>query len=163
MKRLDGLTALTLLLALGLLVGCGDDSGDGGGDGDGDGSAGNGGDGDGDGGGGDPIDPTYANIRERVFMASCAFGSCHDDTAPQGGLNLVTDPAAALVGVMATGAGAMDRTLVIAGNPDDSYIVEKVESMAPQAGVRMPPGAQVLEQNKIDALRAWIAAGAPTD
>jgi hypothetical protein len=155
---------LCILLLLTAPVACGDDSGGSGGDGDGDGvgSGGMGGDGDGD-AVPDPIDPTYANIQTRVFQASCAFNSCHDDTAPAQALDLKTDAAAALVGVMATGTGAEGRVLVIPNDADNSYIVEKVEAMMPQAGVRMPVGGQQLEQNKIDALRAWIDAGATTD
>lgn len=158
MKRLDMTSALVLLLALGLFTGCGDDSSGSAGDGDGDGSAGMSGDGDGD-GMMEVIDPTYANIQERVFVASCSsFSSCHDSSGPPAqGLDLETDAITALVGVESTVAAG--RILVVAGDPDNSYLIEKIESMTPAVGVQMPPN-QPLDQNKIDALKAWIADGA---
>ena len=46
------------------------------------------------------------------------------------------------------------------GNPDASYIVQKLEGTAAQ-GARMPFGGPYLPQDRIDLVRRWIAAGAP--
>jgi len=47
------------------------------------------------------------------------------------------------------------------GNPDASYIVQKIEGIA-AVGVRMPAnGPPYLPQDRIDLVRRWIAAGAP--
>ena len=154
MKRLDMTSATVLLLALGLFTGCGDDSGDGGG--------GAGAGGDGDGVTMEVIEPTYTNLRERVFDHSCSnFSGCHDNAGPPAqGLDLATDPIAALVGVESTAVAG--KILVIAGDADNSYLIEKISQMMPTAGNQMPAG-QPLTQNKIDALRAWIDAGANPD
>ena len=47
------------------------------------------------------------------------------------------------------------------GNPDASYLVQKIEGTA-AVGVRMPAnGPPYLPQDRIDLVRRWIAAGAP--
>ena len=47
------------------------------------------------------------------------------------------------------------------GNPDQSYIVQKIEGNAAVGG-RMPLGpGRYLPQDRIDLIRRWIAAGAP--
>ncbi len=54
------------------------------------------------------------------------------------------------------------RTLlrVNPGNPDQSYIVQKIQGTAAVGG-RMPLGQAALPQDRIDLIRSWIAAGAP--
>jgi hypothetical protein len=47
------------------------------------------------------------------------------------------------------------------GNPNSSYLVQKIEGTA-SVGVRMPAdGPPYLPQDRIDLVRRWIAAGAP--
>ena len=47
------------------------------------------------------------------------------------------------------------------GNPDQSYLVQKIQGNAAVGG-RMPPdGPPYLTQVQIDLVRGWIAAGAP--
>jgi hypothetical protein len=45
------------------------------------------------------------------------------------------------------------------GNPDQSYIVQKIEGHAAVGG-RMPLGQAQLPQDRIDLIRSWITAGA---
>ena len=48
------------------------------------------------------------------------------------------------------------------GNPNASYLVQKIEGTA-AVGVRMPAnGPPYLPQDRIDLVRRWIAAGAPS-
>jgi len=51
---------------------------------------------------------------------------------------------------------------VAPGDPDGSYLLQKIASTPPQDGVRMPPD-QPLPPHKIEAIRLWIAAGAQDD
>ena len=47
------------------------------------------------------------------------------------------------------------------GDPDDSYIIMKVEADPRIFGARMPrDGPPFLDQKDIDPIRAWIAMGA---
>jgi hypothetical protein len=63
----------------------------------------------------------------------------------------------ALVGVASVEQSSLQR--VEAGDPDNSYLVQKLEGTA-AAGARMPLGGAPLDQATIDAIRQWIADGA---
>ena len=45
------------------------------------------------------------------------------------------------------------------GNPDDSYLIQKIEGTAAVGG-RMPLGGQALPPDTIAAIRQWITDGA---
>jgi hypothetical protein len=49
------------------------------------------------------------------------------------------------------------------GNPDLSYIVQKLEGRSGIAGARMPYAPPYLNDNQIRILRRWIERGAPRD
>jgi hypothetical protein len=100
-------------------------------------------------------------IQAKIFTPNCAsFSSCHGGTSPQEGMSLVAPAAAAIIGVASTEVPALMR--VAPGDPDASYLLQKIERAMPAVGVRMPPD-QPLTPNKIEAIRAWIAAGAQDD
>jgi hypothetical protein len=48
---------------------------------------------------------------------------------------------------------------VAAGDPDNSYLIQKLEGTAAE-GAQMPFGGAPLEQAVIDGIRQWIADGA---
>jgi len=51
---------------------------------------------------------------------------------------------------------------VVPGQPDDSYIIQKISSASPKFGNRMPlDGPPFLSQNEIQLIRDWIEQGAP--
>ena len=107
----------------------------------------------------------YHDIQEYVFDKSCANSVCHAAPANAGSLNLTyglsyedlvgevpQNPAAAAAGML----------LVDPGNPENSFLLAKLmEPAAPELGSRMPFGGGVLHNGKIEAVRKWIAAGAP--
>jgi hypothetical protein len=62
-----------------------------------------------------------------------------------------------LVGVSSLQNGAVER--VNSGNPDDSYLIRKLEGSASMGG-QMPLGGPALEQATIDVIRQWISDGA---
>jgi hypothetical protein len=47
------------------------------------------------------------------------------------------------------------------GNPDMSYLVQKIEGLSSISGGQMPLGETPLPQSTIDAIRQWITNGAP--
>ncbi|MEM7502395.1 MAG: hypothetical protein AAF417_10150 [Pseudomonadota bacterium] len=104
---------------------------------------------------------TLDDIQASVFTPSCGFGGCHDGSS--GGLPGVLDLSDAdssftnLVGVSSLQVPALLR--VSANDPDNSYLVQKLEGTA-AAGARMPFGGAPLDQNLIDDIREWIANGA---
>ncbi len=64
-----------------------------------------------------------------------------------------------LVGIQSSQDAALQR--VAAGDPDNSYLVQKLEGTA-SSGQQMPPGAP-LPQSEIDVIRQWITDGATDD
>jgi hypothetical protein len=110
--------------------------------------------------GGLPVafDPTYTNIQQNVFGAICI--ECHvGATAPQG-LMLDSDHAYdSLVNVHSNEEPNLFR--VAPGDPDDSYIIHKLEGGPNIVGGQMPLNRPPLSQETINAIRVWIAQGAP--
>ena len=106
------------------------------------------------------VPPTFTELRERVLTPSCVFAACHKGASPAGGLGLEGDAHAALVDAPST--ALPDRTLVVPGVPEDSYLLEKLESSMPGAGDPMPPTASLSEE-RLDLVRSWIEAGARED
>lgn len=64
-----------------------------------------------------------------------------------------------LVGIQSGQDAGLQR--VEAGDPDNSYLVQKLEGTA-SSGQQMPPGA-ALPQSEIDVIRQWITDGALDD
>ena len=112
--------------------------------------------------GGPPVafDPTFANIQQNVFSAICI--ECHvGANAPQG---LRLEPGMAynnLVGVPSTERPEFLR--VRPADPDNSYIIRKLEGGPGIVGGQMPLNRTPLSQETINAIRVWIARGAPRD
>jgi hypothetical protein len=52
---------------------------------------------------------------------------------------------------------------VKAGDPDNSYLIRKLEGLAGISGSRMPLGGPFLDQATIDQVRSWISNGAPNN
>jgi len=127
------------------------------------------------GGSGEPLAPTFTNIVDNIFPG-CAGPTCHSSVAG-GNMMLQGDKATvymALVGVDAMGVNlppdpnkmnCKDTGLkrVAAGMPEMSLLYLKVQQdMDPPCGVRMPTGG-MLPADKVELIRAWIAAGANND
>jgi hypothetical protein len=104
--------------------------------------------------------PTFSEIQASVFTPSCATSTCHAGGAPAAGLNLeAANSYAMLVGIQSGQDPAFMR--VLAGNPDSSYLIQKLEGTASGGGM-MPPGG-ALPQTSIDTVRQWITDGAIDD
>ena len=106
-----------------------------------------------------PLIPEVPNLTDEIqpiFNMSCALANCHvgDGAA---GLNLEAGRAFGdVVGIPST---QVDDLLVKAGDPDLSYLFEKVADPEPRIGTRMPIG-NVLDPLDVEAIRQWIAGGA---
>ena len=101
-------------------------------------------------------------LQASVFQPNCAVSGCH--TGPAGdnlpaGMDLSTADASftSLVGVASLQQATLLR--VAAGDPDNSYLVQKLEGTA-ASGARMPLGGGALDQALIDDIRQWITDGA---
>jgi hypothetical protein len=112
---------------------------------------------------------TYASIRAEILETTDQAGrtsciTCHNAVGrqPAGGLDMRTDAYAALVNRPSRQkAGA---TLVIPGDPDNSYLIRKIEGGPDIALLRMPAnGPPYLTPGQILVIRRWIENGAPRD
>ncbi len=139
--------------------------------------------------GGPAFAPTFENVQQHVFKIGCALESCHaSDTArTAGGLDLQANPYLALLGPDGKGAVAQDPAgypytyngmrLVVPGDPGHSLLYLKItaaSSCKGGSGAEAPPQSQCpdglqmpnvagtsLDPGTIEAVRAWIADGAP--
>jgi len=112
--------------------------------------------------------PTFASIQSEVFektdsagRAACA--NCHTSIGrtPSGGLDLNHNVAYdSLVNVPSRSKPGAIR--VIPGDPENSYVIHKIEGRADIVGRRMPfTGPPFLSDGQILILKRWIAIGAP--
>ena len=112
------------------------------------------------------VEPTLSSLTANYFITSCTFSGCHDTRSAEGGLNFeVADVYASLVSVPAEDekAGPRGKLRVVPGDPDASFIVQKVEgTMARDEGNWMPDGTDepIDPECRIKQLRQWIADGA---
>jgi hypothetical protein len=111
--------------------------------------------------------PNFSAIQRTIFNATDSTGrlactGCHTDsgrTPPNNLVLLEGRSYSQLVGRSAFGKpGAM---LVIPGDPDNSYIVKKLQGASDIAGQRMPRGnGPFLSEGQILVIKAWIRDGA---
>ncbi len=108
---------------------------------------------------------TYHEIQDNIFDKSCANSACHASPSNSANLNLTYGQSYHdLVNKIPRNgaAAAMGMKLIDPGNPDNSFLLKKLmEPEAPEFGRRMPFGMGPVHKGKIDAIRTWIAAGAP--
>jgi hypothetical protein len=109
------------------------------------------------GGGGEPLTPDFKSIQDNVFTPICT--KCHIGAGAPQGLQLdAAHSYSLLVGVPSTEQPSVLR--VKPGDPDNSYMVQKIEGAPSISGVRMPFGGPYLPQSTIDVIRTWVTNGA---
>ena len=109
-----------------------------------------------DDGGGDTLQSTFQSIQDNVFTPVCT--GCHAGAAAPLGLRLDEGASYALL-VNAPSAEVPALQRVQPGNPDASYLIQKLEGTA-DVGGRMPLNGPALPQSTIAVIRQWITDGA---
>lgn len=113
------------------------------------------------------LTPSLASIQKEIFNTQDSTGrlaciQCHTNVGrtPAAGLNLVEGASfASLVG--RPSVNSPGQTFVIPGDPDNSYLVKKLEGATGIAGVRMPRGnGPYLTPGQMLVIRRWIKEGA---
>lgn len=108
-----------------------------------------------------PFAANFSAIQSNVFTPTCATAGCHIGAGAPQGLRLDdANSYGLLVGVASSENAALMR--VNPGNPDISYLIQKLEGTA-SVGERMPFGGQALDQTVIAVIRQWITDGAIDD
>ena len=99
----------------------------------------------------------FQSIQDNVFTPICT--ACHIGAGAPEGLQLdAAHSYAALVSVSSAEQPTVMR--VAPGNPDNSYIIRKLQGTAGISGAQMPFGGPYLPQSTINVIKQWIAAGA---
>jgi hypothetical protein len=106
--------------------------------------------------------PTLPQIQAIVFGPSCGTGGCHSGGGANlpGVMDLSSEQASYdnLVNIAALQVGGGGTFRVLPGDPDNSYLIQKLEDTQ-MVGNGMPPGAG-LDQAVINDIRLWITNGA---
>lgn len=106
------------------------------------------------------FEPTFQNIQQNVFSSICI--ACHTGSGAPQGLQLDAAHAYQML-VNVPSVERSDLVRVQPGNPDASYIIQKLEGSPGIVGGQMPFNRPPLPQTTINAIRVWIAQGAPNN
>lgn len=107
--------------------------------------------------------PTMTNVQVEIFDKSCGrFLGCHQGAAPAADLNLEAPARAKL---QRASVQRPERLLVVPEDPEASFLMDKLLGRGlpvgiPGGSVRMPPSSPSIEAERLELVRAWIAAGA---
>ncbi len=105
-----------------------------------------------------PLTADFTSIQDNVFTPICT--RCHIGASAPEGLQLdATHSYSLLVGVPSQEEPSILR--VDPGNPNQSYLILKLEGAAGIVGGQMPLGGPYLPQSTIDTIAQWITNGAP--
>jgi hypothetical protein len=116
------------------------------------------------------LEPTFSSIQRDILEARDSSGraactECHTDVGrtPSGGQNLRHDVAYAnWVNVPVREKPGAIR--VIPGDPENSYVIQKIEGRPGIVGERMPrTGGPYLTPGQIRIIKRWIELGAKND
>ncbi len=107
--------------------------------------------------GGDiPLMPTLASVQANIFDPACII--CHAGAKAPLGLRL--DAAGSFTNLVGVPSQESASTLrVNPGDPDGSYLIQKLEGNASE-GEQMPLGGPPIPQATINFVRQWISDGA---
>ena len=110
---------------------------------------------------------SLSSIQQSIFNVTDSSGrlacvQCHTDQGRTPASNLVLTEGRSYQQLMGRAStGRPGETLVIAGDPDNSYLVKKLEGASGIAGQRMPRGnGPFLTEGQMLVIRRWIAEGA---
>jgi hypothetical protein len=110
--------------------------------------------------------PNIASIQAEIFTSSDSSGrtsciTCHTNVGrtPAAGLNLAGDATRALVNVPSVQKSG--SVLVIPGDPENSYLIQKIKGAGGITGLRMPRnGPPFLTDGQVLVIERWIQLGA---
>jgi hypothetical protein len=119
------------------------------------------------------LEPTFSSIQREIFDTTDASGrvactQCHTtaggrNLASVAGLNLTSGVSYSnLVSVSSSRRPGAVR--VVPGDPENSYLIHKLEGRSDIVGERMPrTSGPFLTQGQIQVIKRWIAIGAPNN
>lgn len=101
---------------------------------------------------------TLATLQTEIFSPFCS--ECHSGASAPLGLQLDTleNTRDLTVGVNSVEVSSLER--INPGNPDDSYLVRKIQGGPDIIGGRMPLNRPPLSEEQISLVRTWVSEGA---
>ena len=109
----------------------------------------------------DGLEVGFAADVQPIFDSRCTDTACHDGTGSAASLDLSRGKShGELVGATAF---QCDRTRVVPGDIDESYLVNKLSAIDMCSGTLMPKANERLPDDELAAVLAWICAGAADD
>lgn len=98
-----------------------------------------------------------AAVAQAIFVPHCTTSTCHSQPNPAAGLDFTaTDIDSEVINVAAQQCSG--QIIVVAGDPDASYLIHKVSDTKPPCGGRMPLAQPALSADDISCLRSWVAS-----
>jgi hypothetical protein len=116
------------------------------------------------------LEPTFSSIQREIFDTTDSSGrqsctGCHTASgrAPAGGLNLTS--AASYAALVNVSSGQRPGVLRVSpGDPENSYLIHKLEGRPSIVGLRMPRTmGPFLTEGQMLVIRRWIELGAPNN
>lgn len=115
------------------------------------------------------LQPTLSSIQREIFDTTDSAGrqactNCHTDAGrtPPAGMVLRSGVSYSnLVGAASSAKPGAIR--VIPGDPENSYLIHKLEGRPGIVGTPMPRGNALLSSGQILVIKRWIERGAPND
>jgi hypothetical protein len=113
------------------------------------------------------LEPTFSSIQQNIFSSGDSSGrpactNCHNPTLNRGLLDL--SPAVSYNNLVNAVSRIKPGAIrVIPNNPDNSYLIQKLEGNVSISGLRMPLGGPYLTEGQVLVIRRWIELGAPND
>lgn len=95
------------------------------------------------------------DVHADILVPSCGADGCHGAGSSQLDLDLASEGFEARL-VDAPAQGCDGRRLVVPGDPDTSYLIEKIEG-TPECGDRMPIIGE-LTQEELTCIRLWVTS-----
>ena len=115
------------------------------------------------------LQPTLSSIQREIFNTTDSSGrqacaNCHTSVGrnPSGLMDLRDGAAYASLGGV-TSPENPGAVRVIPGDPENSYIIHKLEGRAGIVGTPMPRGNTLLTPGQILVIKRWIELGARND
>jgi hypothetical protein len=104
---------------------------------------------------------SFARDVQPIFRG-CLTVACHEGPTAVGTVDLVADRAyAELRGRSARAGACAGQPLVVPGDPDASVLWKRLGGS--ECGGSMPLGSSLLPAADLDAIRTWLAQGAPAN
>jgi hypothetical protein len=114
------------------------------------------------------LEPTFSSIQREIFNTTDSSGrqaciTCHVAGGPAGFLPLTEG--VSYNNLVNRSSGAKPGAVrVIPGDPNNSYLIQKLEGTPGIVGERMPrTSGPFLTEGQISIIRSWIAMGANND